>query len=622
MRDAAGERREDPPDEVASIENLLDEVRAAERRGELLEAFDLAKRGLDEFPGNVELANRAVLALARAGSTSEAARRFDEYGLGAVGGEESAALGARIKKDEALAAAGEQRRRLAARAAASYRAIGGSHGSFYPAINAATLSLVAGEPEECRALAAEALALAVASEPQSYYSVATQAEAHLLLGAVEAARDALARTASLHGGDFGAVSTTRRQLRMICAITGASPDLLATLSGPAVVHFCGHRASAPSEDGAYLPSFEPAVASRMATEVAMVAPGYAYGSLAAGGDILWAEALLAHGCELHVVLPFTAEEFVRISVAPAGDAWVPRFRRCLEAATRVSYAGTDADVTDDVPFRYCGEMAMGLALLRARYLDAEAFQLALWDGRPARGEAGTGSDVRTWQLQRRRLIVVYPTGRTAGAGGVEPPVGVRERSDGPQQSTTAGQRLLRAMLFADVRGFSVLEDRQLVTFVNSVLAAFAEVLASYGPEVEYRNTWGDALFAVLTDVGAAAACALDLHDAIANLDLEKLGLPSHLALRLSGHVGPVIPVVDPVIARTSFMGTHVSRTARIEPVTPPGAVYVTEAFAAALELQGAVGFSCDYVGHMPAAKDYGRLRMYRLRRYVSGAERP
>jgi class 3 adenylate cyclase len=58
----------------------------------------------------------------------------------------------------------------------------------------------------------------------------------------------------------------------------------------------------------------------------------------------------------------------------------------------------------------------------------------------------------------------------------------------------------------------------------------------------------------------------------------------------------------------------VSRTARIEPVTPPGAVYVTEPFAAALMLETDHDFACDYVGHMPAAKDYGRLRMYRLRR--------
>jgi hypothetical protein len=49
-------------------------------------------------------------------------------------------------------------------------------------------------------------------------------------------------------------------------------------------------------------------------------------------------------------------------------------------------------------------------------------------------------------------------------------------------------------------------------------------------------------------------------------------------------------------------------------VTPPGEVYVTEQFAAALELDGDRDFACDYVGHMPAAKDYGHLRMYRLRR--------
>jgi hypothetical protein len=48
-------------------------------------------------------------------------------------------------------------------------------------------------------------------------------------------------------------------------------------------------------------------------------------------------------------------------------------------------------------------------------------------------------------------------------------------------------------------------------------------------------------------------------------------------------------------------------------VTPPTAVYVTEPFAAALVLSGDTSLACDYVGHMPAAKDYGRLRMYRLR---------
>jgi hypothetical protein len=45
---------------------------------------------------------------------------------------------------------------------------------------------------------------------------------------------------------------------------------------------------------------------------------------------------------------------------------------------------------------------------------------------------------------------------------------------------------------------------------------------------------------------------------------------------------------------------------------------VTEPFAAALALDGRDEFGCDYVGHMPAAKDFGRLRMYRLRSRAQG----
>lgn len=64
------------------------------------------------------------------------------------------------------------------------------------------------------------------------------------------------------------------------------------------------------------------------------------------------------------------------------------------------------------------------------------------------------------------------------------------------------------------------------------------------------------------------------------------------------------------------MGSRLSRTARIEPVTPPGTLYVTEPFASALALGGATQFACDCVGHMPEAKDFGRLSMYRLSRTV------
>jgi class 3 adenylate cyclase len=171
----------------------------------------------------------------------------------------------------------------------------------------------------------------------------------------------------------------------------------------------------------------------------------------------------------------------------------------------------------------------------------------------------------------------------------------------------------------DMRGFSKLSDQQLHAFSHDIMSPFADVLSRHGADVEYRNTWGDALFAVISNVPAAARCALEIQEAMATIDLEALGLPPQLAFRLSGHVGPVIPHDDPILGAPSFMGAHVSRTARIEPVTPPGAVYVTEAFAAALELANPPDLRCDYVGHLPAAKDYGRIRMYNLCRRAAAS---
>jgi class 3 adenylate cyclase len=168
------------------------------------------------------------------------------------------------------------------------------------------------------------------------------------------------------------------------------------------------------------------------------------------------------------------------------------------------------------------------------------------------------------------------------------------------------------LLFADVRGWSKLTDEELPRVNDAFLSTLGEVLTRYAEVVDYRNTWGDALYVVIRDPEAAAACALDLQAAVKAVDLEREGLPSHLALRLGAHIGPVFPIRDPVIGGPAFMGSHVSRTARIEPVTPPGTVYVTDAFAAALALRQS-RYHCDYVGHMPSAKSYGRFRMYSLR---------
>ncbi len=458
---STGDERPDAPGRTT--EAWLSAVRDAERRGELLSAFDLAERGLEEHPAEMALRYHAVLALARTGSTGQAARRFTDLGLAAVDTEDVASLQARIGKDVALAASGDEQRRLATQAATAYRAIRDQTRGYFPAINAATLTLVAGDLPGAQALARDALDLVATSGESSYFAAATEAEALLLLGDQSGARSALARAASAHGGDFGALSTTRRQLRMICEITGIDREILSVLAGPAVAHFCGHRMAVPGEESRFRPDQEDDVAFRMARAVEQRPAGYAYGSLASGGDILWAESLLAQGCELHIVLPFALDEFVGTSVAPAGTGWVQRFQRCLDAAVSVSYATEDAYLDDDVLYGYCAELAMGLALVRARHLDSEVHQLALWDGEAPTGVAGTAADVARWHSTGHDVVVVSPH-EPAADRAVE--VGDVRRPSRAMEDPGRIGRVIRAMLIGDISGFSKLTDEQLPRFAR------------------------------------------------------------------------------------------------------------------------------------------------------------
>src|SRR4051794_40555492 len=505
----------------------------AERRGELLTAFDRAERGLEEHPDNLWLKHRAVLALARAGSTGEAARRFAEYGLAGVDDEDVASLEARIAKDEALAGGGDF-----ARAATLYERVFRHTAGYYPAVNAATLCVLAGERDRARELAREARGVLVRSGDDSYYGVATEAEIALVLGELNVAAEALTRTAAAYGGDFSALATTRRQLRVLIEATGADPVLLDALAGPGVVHFCGHRI------GERFPAHaEAEVAARIAEELAASQPGFAYGALANGADILCAEALIALGAELHIVLPFAHEEFVQSSVADGGSDWLRRFERCMAAASSISYATDDAFLGDDVLYRYGSELAMGMALQRAAWLDSEARQLAVWDGQPAGGEAGTAIDIATWSRTGNHVLVIDPE----GAGRTDRGQSLVDATTPASNDDRGARRVVRALLFADVKGFSKLTDEQLPRFAETVMGAFATVLDHHAADVEHRNTWGDALYAVLRDAGRAASCAYELSDALTQIDLAAAGLSPHLALRLGGHVGPVFPIRDPVI---------------------------------------------------------------------------
>ena len=209
----------------------LAQVRQLEARGELLLAYDTAVHGLEEHPGDLRLRHRAVLNLAKAGATANAEAEFVRLGLHGVDDADVAALLARIAKDRALDASGAQRLALLAHAADLYEASYRRSGDYYPGVNVASLRLLAGLPEAAGRMAREVLVLCRKSKgsgEDAYYRPASEAEAALVLGDTESARQALSRAAEA-GIDLAARAATRRQLRMISP-RGRSPTTCSTRS--------------------------------------------------------------------------------------------------------------------------------------------------------------------------------------------------------------------------------------------------------------------------------------------------------------------------------------------------------------------------------------------------------
>jgi len=170
------------------------------------------------------------------------------------------------------------------------------------------------------------------------------------------------------------------------------------------------------------------------------------------------------------------------------------------------------------------------------------------------------------------------------------------------------------MLFADVVGFSRLLEEQVPFFVLHFMGAIQELLAAYPHRPLMQNTWGDALHCVFSSVRDAGNFALALRDHINDTDWGAFGLRDDLNLRISLHAGPVYHCKQPILPGLKYTGSHISRAARIEPITPPGQVYASQQFAALAASQGLRDFTCEYVGQIPLPKQAGIIPVFLVRR--------
>ena len=565
--------------------------------GDMFALFERTREAIAKFPDNPDVRYLQALAMARLGDPHAALRLYERNRVEEIGTEDAVALKGRLLKDLAVRASGPKQVQLFRQSSEAYQQANRLSDGYFSGINAATTSLLAGDSETARKLATAISKRPDVAHPDNYFAAASGAEAMLVSGKIEEAIKLYAEARSRSDASPGMIASTARQVALIAKSFEISEvhrqALLEAIRPSPVIHFCGHMFREGWEVEAEIAGAVNAILDETGALIA-------YGPLACGADILIAEAIMARGGELHVVLPFAEEDFLRTSVRPGGPSWEERYVLARDAAASVTFATQIQHVDDDELFAYCSKLVMGLARLRADIMQTEAFQLAVWDGKAPNGVAGTAADCAEWErMGGKTQIVPIPKDR--------PPLDAIVLSDREDQPLWA----LRSMLFADFAGFSRLPEDRLSKFLEVVMGRIASVLDRHSDAVLTRNSWGDAVYAVITTPVEAAEIALEIQSELNPKLLQEIGLPSEDGMRISLHHGPIFEHFDAVQRARTFYGTEVTVAARIEPRVPVGAIYTTQPFAALIE-SAENDLNFELVGKMDLAKNYGVRTLYRL----------
>jgi hypothetical protein len=139
------------------------------------------------------------------------------------------------------------------------------------------------------------------------------------------------------------------------------------------------------------------------------APDIAVTSLAAGGDMIFADEVLKRGIQLIVFLPFEKERFIRESVSynkgkheTTSTDWETEFERIIQLADRV-IIGKDTSDGDLNPFELCNRSMLDFALSEAGGDRERVSAIALM--RPLEGLKDGGTSHFVDDLKKRRIGV-------------------------------------------------------------------------------------------------------------------------------------------------------------------------------------------------------------------------
>ena len=487
--------------------------------------------------------------------------------------------------------------------------------SYYLGVNAVSCAAVSGA-SEFKILANEVMSIASQEPEGSPWKHATIAECQLVFGKLEDAATSYRLGVSFARDDLLARTSMRKQARWLLRHLGHSERTLDECFniGPLIL-FGGHLPDQSKRQEPRFPeSIIDSVRSSIRRQVSQTGPAVAFSSAAAGSDLLFLECLMELAVPFHLVLPCPEMQFLEISVQPFGSPWDEIYARALRHATSIRYCNRRDKPASAGAWKFASECLAGFASLHAEANALDVELLTVWDGKP--GESGgTGNLVSISNKLNMPITRISPLdGDILSA--IPPDLACLETVT-KDEVLQRGEQVTRSIVFADVKGFSQLSDQQIPDFVSFFWGEVSKVLSQVRYSPLAVNTWGDAMVLVFDEPLSAGDFCLDVMDCVSGTDWTAVGLPGDISFRISCHAGPVFEVLDPLTNKTSFFGLHVNQAARIEPITPPGNIYVSEEFAAQTKLYGKAGFTFEIIGSLELAKAFGRMRIYKLTKNAS-----
>jgi hypothetical protein len=461
--------------------------------------------------------------------------------------------------------------------------------SYYTGINAATMSAISGQSSQAKQIAGELTNLLNAASTD-FWEVATLAEAQFLLKDRVKAKENYLLARNLVGTDWGKVNSIYNQLWLLNHYMAVSNDVLKIFKPPVITAFVGHMIDHPSRTQSRFPaSIEHNIKEALRNTIVSLNAKIGYCSLACGGDILFAEAMVETGGELNLFLPFATSDFIDISVRFAGEQWVQRF----EALTKrfpVTYVTHENYEGYNDLFHLQSGVIFGATALRGHATHTKPHLITVMSGLDLKRKEGGTLDTLSFWRHRDSIVNVNPDNFNvvSSTGNSTPaPTPVVEKTNRP----------VLYQLMADFPKLSTEEKEKIWKLLHEKVEAQSPMATAC--------LWdGNTLQAAYRNINGTLQLCHFILDATEHYNKKE-------SARISLHVGPAYIDETKNTMGKKMEGREVSLLVQMHNNSTPGGMYASTNYAMELALD-LEKYALDYAGKFVPDNNDQPQEIYRV----------